>query len=305
MQEPPPPPDADAGADAVTGAYRAWLAENPAPPGGALLAQTAAVGPLRRMFVPTVPLRPGWRVLDVGTGFGPLAFELARRHPVQVTGADRDGPVLGVARRLAAGLAGNLAAGSSVDFVQAPAEALPFADRTFDLVTASLLFQHLADPEPVVDEMRRVLRPGGHAFVFDVDDGLGATYPDAGPLSRLEAAFAASQALAGGDRQVGRKLSVTFAEHGFVVDQILLVPQAQHVRTAPDGELRALTVARLRAARSGIVGADFLDTATFDGLLDAYESSPAREICRIEAQVALIAGRPSEPGGSGAAGVGR
>lgn len=290
------PPPAD---DALSAAYQALLAAHPSPPGGALLAQTVAIGPLRRVFVPLVPLQPGWRVLDLGTGFGPVPFELAHRQPVRVTGVDLDDEVLAAARQLAAGLGSWLQPGSSVELTEASADHLPFDGESFDLATATLLLQHVADPGAVVDEMWRVLRPGGVAFVFDVDDGLGATHPDGGPLGRLEAAFDAWQASYGGDRRIGRKLSVLLADRGFGVRQIYVLPQAQHLETRPGGELRAMTAARLRAARSGIVDSGQLDATTFDALLDDYETAPPRSLCRIEGRVAVIAVKPggADPGG--------
>lgn len=285
-----------AGEDALDLAYRAYLAANPMPPGGVLLAQTVAIAPLRRSLLPLLPHQPGWEVVDLGTGFGPLAFELAHRHPVRVTGVDRDAEVLAAARHLAGGLANWLAPGASVDFVEAPAEELPFAADRFDLATAVLLLQHVPDPAAVVAEMRRVLRPGGLAFGFDVDDGLGATYPEGGPLGRLEAAFDAWQASYGGDRHIGRKLSVLFTEAGFEVLQISVLPEAQHLETRPGEGTRVMTASRLRAAREGIVGTGLLDRTTFDALLADYESAPPHPLCRIEGRVALLA---RKPGGAG------
>jgi SAM-dependent methyltransferase len=51
------------------------------------------------------------------------------------------------------------------DKLMATAEALPFADDTFDVVSANMVVEHVADPAAMLREIRRVLRPGG-AFVF-------------------------------------------------------------------------------------------------------------------------------------------
>lgn len=282
--------------DTLTSVYRGLLAASPTPPGGALLFQTVAIAPLRRTFLPLVPLRPGWEVLDLGTGFGPIAFELAHREAVGVTGVDRDPAVLAATRGLVGPLQGWLRPGSRVEMAEASADALPFEDARFDLVTAVLLLQHVRDPAAVVGEMWRVLRPGGVAFAFDVDDGLGATFPEDGPLARLEDAFDAQQASYGGDRRIGRKLSVSFAEAGFAAPRLTVLSQAQHLETRPGTELRSVTAARLRAARTGIVEGGFLDADTFDGLLGEYEVGPARSMCRIEGRVALVAVKPGADG---------
>ena len=56
----------------------------------------------------------------------------------------------------------------------APAEALPFDSKCFDLVTANMVVEHLADPEASFKEVNRVLRPGG-VFVFHTPNA--AAYP--------------------------------------------------------------------------------------------------------------------------------
>lgn len=274
-------------------AYRELLANPQPPPGGMLLAQTVATAAPRRRVLPIVPLHAGWRVLDLGTGFGPLAFELAATAPVEVVGVDTDREVLAASRALAARLGGMLAAGSAVRFEGGDATALEVAPESFDLVTARLLFQHLADPAAAAREVARVLRPGGYVFVFDVDDGLGVSYPEVdGPLQVLERAFVAWQASYGGDREIGRKLSTLLAGAGLSVEAVAVLPEGEHRRERPGDPARTLAVARLRAARDGMAAAGILDADECDRLVAAYEQSPPLERCRIESQVAVIARRP-------------
>lgn len=274
-------------------AYRSYLAAHPDPPGGSLLAQTLATAPTRRAMIRLLPLQPGWRVLDLGTGFGPLAFELARRERVEAVGVDQDAAVVEAATGLAADLAGHLAPGSGVVFERADATALPFPVAGFDLVCASLLFQHLASPGLAASEVARVLRPGGYAFVFDIDDGLGATYPPAeGPLAVLEQAYGAWQASYGGDREIGRKVSSLLSGAGLAVEAVAALPQAEHRRSEPGDTVRQVTAARLRAARDGIAARGILGADELEHLVAAYESAPPTEQCRIECQVAVLARRP-------------
>lgn len=273
-------------------AYGALATERSDPPGGMLLDQTVATAAARRRLLPIVPLRDGWRVLDLGTGFGPLAFELAANAAVEVVGVDTDAEVLAAATGLIGRLDGFLANGASVRFESGDATRLPFEPAGFDLVTARLLFQHLADPAGAAREVYRMLRPGGYAFVFDVDDGLGASYPaPEGPLEVLEGAFAAWQASYGGDREIGRKLSSLLSSAGLVVEAVVAVPQAEHRREGPGDPARVLSVARLRAARDGMAAAGILAPEELDRLVAAYEVSPPMDRCRIECQVAVVARR--------------
>jgi ubiquinone/menaquinone biosynthesis C-methylase UbiE len=281
--------------DELTIAYRRYLAGHPSPAGGSLLGQTVAIAPVRQSFVPLVPLAPGWRVLDVGTGYGSVAFELAHRQQVSVTGVDVDPAVVAAAREIAAGLTSWLHPGATVAFRDGPAERLPCEDASFELATAALLLQHVPSAPAVVAELWRVVRPGGLVFAFDVDDGLGATFPRHSALDRLEDAFDAWQASYGGDRLIGRKLSVLFAQQGFEMVRLEVLPYAQHLHTAPGDQLRMLTAERLRAARTPIVARGFLDGPTFDQLLDEYEHGVAHDLCRIEGRVALVARKPATP----------
>jgi ubiquinone/menaquinone biosynthesis C-methylase UbiE len=59
------------------------------------------------------------------------------------------------------------ASGRQAEIVRAPAEALPFEDDSFDTVTATLVFCTVADPEAALDEVRRVLNPGGRLLFVE------------------------------------------------------------------------------------------------------------------------------------------
>jgi ubiquinone/menaquinone biosynthesis C-methylase UbiE len=103
-------------------------------------------------------------VLDVGCGTGTLAIRLAERGPVvDVWGIDRDPAMLDRARRKAA------RRDAGIDWQRAWSTALPFPDRRFDRVFSSLLLHHLPPREKhrTVEEMRRVLRPGGLLLLAD------------------------------------------------------------------------------------------------------------------------------------------
>jgi SAM-dependent methyltransferase len=102
----------------------------------------------------------GRTVLEVGCGAG---VDLARyaRGGAQVTGVDLSASAIDLARANfeQQGLAGR--------FEVADGEHLPFGDNSFDIVYAHGVVQYTADPERLVDECRRVLKPGGQA-IFQV-----------------------------------------------------------------------------------------------------------------------------------------
>jgi len=111
------------------------------------------------------------RVLDVGTGPGRLPILLASQTPLlQVTGLDLSMDMVKIATEEAhrRGL-------KNAVFRQGSAAALPFADREFDLVVSTLSFHHWKQPEQGLDEVYRVLREGGEAWIYDVPSRMDRT----------------------------------------------------------------------------------------------------------------------------------
>ena len=107
-------------------------------------------------------LRSGCDVLEVAPGPGFFAVELAKLGGFTITGLD-------VSRTLVEIAAGNARdAGVKVDFRLGNASAMPFADRSFDFIYCSAAFKNFAQPVKALDEMHRVLRPGGEAVIQDL-----------------------------------------------------------------------------------------------------------------------------------------
>jgi demethylmenaquinone methyltransferase/2-methoxy-6-polyprenyl-1,4-benzoquinol methylase len=110
-------------------------------------------------------LRPGQRALDVAGGTGDLARGMAKQVGERglVVLSDINGAMLarGRDRLLDAGLVQGL------DFVQANAEKLPFADASFDCVTIGFGLRNVTDKPAALASMRRVLRPGGRLIVLE------------------------------------------------------------------------------------------------------------------------------------------
>ena len=118
----------------------------------------------RRLAAAAADVSLGSRALDVCTGTGDLAFELARRVGASgaVIGVDFSEQMLERARDKGA------ARGSPVDFQQADALELPFPDDAFDAATVAFGARNLADLDRGLAEMARVVRPGGTVVVLDI-----------------------------------------------------------------------------------------------------------------------------------------
>jgi 2-polyprenyl-6-hydroxyphenyl methylase/3-demethylubiquinone-9 3-methyltransferase len=101
----------------------------------------------------------GSSLLDVGCGGGLLAEEFAGMG-FKVTGLDRSRPSLDAARAHCG------KTGLDIDYLEGKADALPFESRSFDVVSCCDVLEHVDEPQLVLAEIFRVLKPGG-VFVFD------------------------------------------------------------------------------------------------------------------------------------------
>jgi ubiquinone/menaquinone biosynthesis C-methylase UbiE len=101
------------------------------------------------------------RILDIGCGTGEFERMVIERFPgLAITGIDVSGRMISVACR-------KLAGQPQVRFEVARAEALPFGQETFDVVICASVLHHVREPQRVLQECVRVLRPGGKVVLID------------------------------------------------------------------------------------------------------------------------------------------
>jgi demethylmenaquinone methyltransferase/2-methoxy-6-polyprenyl-1,4-benzoquinol methylase len=106
----------------------------------------------RRFLVSVTDAGPESRVLDVATGTGAVARELVTQKGCTVVGLDQSTEMLAEARRRLP---------DGVTLVEGTAERLPFDDASFDALTFTYLLRYVADPAATLQELARVVRPGG------------------------------------------------------------------------------------------------------------------------------------------------
>lgn len=178
--------------DAVLGSHRARTAENSAA-----------------HLLPH--LRPGQRLLDVGSGAGTITADLARivgpenvvalevgEESAELTRAELDRQGLGAVR------------------VQVgDAHRMPFEDDRFDVVHAHQVLQHVHDPVQVLAEMRRLTRPGGLVAVRDSDYEGFRWWPETPAFDRWLALYLRAARANGGTPDAGRRLLAWAHEAGF------------------------------------------------------------------------------------------
>lgn len=106
-------------------------------------------------------LRPEMAVADVGSGTGFVAAGLAPLVKL-VYVVDSSSAMLDVAKK-------NLSLFTNVEYREADGASLPFPDESLDAVFANMVLHHTIDPFVVIQEMVRVLRPGGRLVITDMD----------------------------------------------------------------------------------------------------------------------------------------
>jgi len=104
----------------------------------------------------------GGSVLEVAPGPGYFCIELAKLGPYAVRGVDLSRSMVEIARKKAA------AAGVAVEFQQGNSSNLPFPQNTFDFLVCRAAFKNFAQPVKALQEMERVLKPGGRALLIDL-----------------------------------------------------------------------------------------------------------------------------------------
>lgn len=143
------------------------------------LTRLLGVDRARRTLVDQAALRTGFRVLDIGCGTGSLAVLVKTLFPgVEVVAVDPDPKALEIARRKVDG------SGLPVRFDRGFADALGYPDASFDRVLSSMMFHHVPDDQKpmMLQEIRRVLKPGGRLELLDFDGPDGGLH---GALGRL------------------------------------------------------------------------------------------------------------------------
>jgi ubiquinone/menaquinone biosynthesis C-methylase UbiE len=120
---------------------------------------------LQRKALAELRLCAGDRVLDVACGAGALVVEVAPRVE-RAVGVDLSDGMLQLARsRLRA--APDAQGLTNVEFLLGPSDALPFDDGSFTALLCTTALHHFPDPQRSIDEMARVLEPGGRLVIGD------------------------------------------------------------------------------------------------------------------------------------------
>jgi SAM-dependent methyltransferase len=212
-------------------------------------------------FIQFLNVAPGTRVLEVGSGLGILANDVAAAaSDVDVVGIEVSAAQLAAARPA-----------PRVTFAQGDAHAIDFPDGSFDLVYARYLLEHVADPDRVVREMRRVTRPGGRVAVCENDVSLARFDPPCPAFDRAWEVFTRFQATLGGDGLVGRRLFRLFRTAGFSDIKLSVQPEVHWYGSPGYVAWVHNIIGNLESARNGMLAAAVLTASELNGAVAELE----------------------------------
>lgn len=195
-----------------------------------LMNQTLLNSQTRRQILESLPIHSNADLLDVGTGFGAVSFDLASQLPIHIEAVDLNRERLDKAAELKQSLSEKNKLAGDIHFQRANVYELPYEENTFDFVIAWFVFQHLEDSDQALKEIKRVLRPGGYVCIVDTDDQYNVTYPPkSDAMVKMHRAVNELQQTQGGDRKIGRKLPYYLHNQGFDIQATAIQPQTSFV----------------------------------------------------------------------------
>ena len=214
----------------------------------------------------------GCTVLEAGCGVGSQTLSLARNSPgARIVSVDISQESLRKAEALVEteGIA-------NVRFQQADIYSLPFATAFFDHVFVCFVLEHLREPIEALEELSRVLKPGGTITVIEGDHGSAYFHPDSDAAHAAIRCQVELQRTAGGDACIGRRLYPLLVSAGFA--GVGVSPRMVYVDSSRpelvEGFTRKTFTAMIEGIRdvaieTGMIAPDLFD----DGVRDLYRAA--------------------------------
>ena len=195
-----------------TGSYHFETLNDTAFQAERLRQQAQAIRGMEAGILRSAGIQSGHNVLELGCGPGFVSDLLAELAP------EGSLYVVEPSRTLLAQVEGNVRNKPACGLypIQAYGSQLPVPDGSIDFSYARFVLQHIPQPETVISEIHRIMRPGGCFCAVDSDDGLVVFYPEDQRVSQILRTAQITQTEQGGDRFIGRKLQHMMNDAGFV-----------------------------------------------------------------------------------------
>ena len=247
---------------------------------------------INRRSLAEIGLSGGERILEVGSGLGQFAREMARRAgpAARVLGIERSpAQIRGAARAARAAGEAALVEWRRGDVLRLP---LRRGERgSFDVAHARFLLEHVPDPLAVVRAMTLAVRPGGRIVLEDDDHDVLRLWPEPPGFAPLWRAYIRSFDRLGNDPAIGRRLVWLLHQAGAIPVRNTWIFFGSCSGSADFAAYVDNAAGVLLGARRAIVGGGLLPAAEFDAALAALDSWKGRPDAALWFAIAWAEGR--------------
>jgi SAM-dependent methyltransferase len=210
-------------------------------------------------------------VLEAGCGVGAQTLLLAGNSPhAQFVSIDISPDSLARAQENVSG-----EGITNVTFRKADIGNLPFQAGSFDHVFVCFTLEHIPHPLVALDNLRKVLRPGGTITVIEGDHGSAIFYPDTKKAHHVIDCLVTLQQQAGGNALIGRELEHLLKDAGFV-DVIVSPRQTYASQSIPRSAeaVKSIFIAMIEGVREQAIAGGLADPEEWDtGIRDLYRTT--------------------------------
>ena len=169
----------------------------------------------RKKVVKMVQAAKPETILDIATGTGDLAIQLAQNTNAKITGFDLSAGMLEVGRKKVADL--NLS--NRIEMIQGDAENMPFADNSFDCITVAFGVRNFENLSKGLDDIYRVLKPGGKFIILEFSQ------PESFPMKQLYA-FYSKNILP----KIGKQISKDDSAYTYLPESVKAFPYGEEMK---------------------------------------------------------------------------
>lgn len=169
----------------------------------------------RKKVVKSVKKANPKKVLDIATGTGDLAIQIAKSTQAQITGFDLSAGMLEVGRKKVT----KEKLDDRIEMIQGDAENMPFEDNSFDVITVAFGVRNFENLKKGLDEIYRVLKPGGKFIILEFSQ------PESFPMKQLYA-FYSKNILP----KIGKQISKDESAYTYLPDSVKAFPYGEEMK---------------------------------------------------------------------------